>query len=223
MMELRTRRGVGLDAFRPRDGHRLAGAAEMRADQLGGPVGRAARPGPAGVIHVVGLRAAKRIEPAEFLQRLDVLRDLGRNAVLRELLGDGAVQAFRRGAVVAPDVKDQRVVEFALPLDLGDHPAGVVVGMLGEPGEDFHQPALERLFILGDRVPRRHRWPAAASTGRLAESSPCSSGALEDTLAVLVPAVIELAFILVGPLLHDVMRAVRGARRPVHEERLVGA
>ena len=43
----------------------------------------------------------------------------------------------------------------------------------------------------------------------------------EDALAILVPAVVELALVLVGPLLHDVVRAVRRARRPVHEERLV--
>ena len=44
----------------------------------------------------------------------------------------------------------------------------------------------------------------------------------ECTLAVGVPAVVELAFIFVGPLLRDVVRAVDRAARPVHEERLVG-
>ena len=33
-------------------------------------------------------------------------------------------------------------------------------------------------------------------------------GACEDALAVLVPAVVELALVLVGPFLHDVVRAV---------------
>ena len=46
--------------------------------------------------------------------------------------------------------------------------------------------------------------------------------ALEDALAQRVPAVVELAFVLVRPFLEDVMRAVRGAGRPVHQERLVG-
>ena len=94
MVELRTRRRVGLDLRRPRDGHRLACAAEVSADELGGPVRSAAGPGPSGVIHVVGLWATERIEAAEFLQRLDVLRNLGRNSVLRQLLADGAVQTF---------------------------------------------------------------------------------------------------------------------------------
>ena len=46
--------------------------------------------------------------------------------------------------------------------------------------------------------------------------------AREDLLAQLVPALIELALVLVGPLLRHVVRRVAGARREVHEERLVG-
>ena len=45
---------------------------------------------------------------------------------------------------------------------------------------------------------------------------------LEGDLALLVPAVGELALVLVDPLLRHVMRRVRGARREVDEERLVG-
>ena len=64
VVELRPGRRIGLDAVRPGDGHRLAGAAEIGAHQLGALVGRAARPGPAGVVHVVGLRTAEGIEAA---------------------------------------------------------------------------------------------------------------------------------------------------------------
>jgi len=56
------------------------------------------------MLSVFGVPSASR--PPSFVQRLDVLRDRGRNPVLRELLADGAVQAFGGGAVVAPDVKD---------------------------------------------------------------------------------------------------------------------
>ena len=44
----------------------------------------------------------------------------------------------------------------------------------------------------------------------------------KDHLAVGVPAVIELALVLVGPLFGDVMRSVHGSRAEVHEERFVG-
>ena len=45
--------------------------------------------------------------------------------------------------------------------------------------------------------------------------------AREHAFAISVPAVVELAFVLVGPFLEDLVRAVAGARRPVEEERLV--
>ena len=44
----------------------------------------------------------------------------------------------------------------------------------------------------------------------------------EGDLALLVPAVRELALVLVDPFLRHVVRRVRGARREVDEERLVG-
>src|SRR5580700_8534682 len=47
-------------------------------------------------------------------------------------------------------------------------------------------------------------------------------GALEGALAVGVPAVVEFALVLVGPLLGNMVRTVNGAGGPVHEEGLVG-
>ena len=44
----------------------------------------------------------------------------------------------------------------------------------------------------------------------------------EGLFAQLVPAVVELALVLVGPFLGHVMRRVGGAGREVDEERLVG-
>ena len=112
--------GVGLDLRGPADGHRVARAAEMRGEELGPLVGRAAGPGPAGVILVVGLGRAEHVQAAKFVERRDVLRDGGGNAVLRQQLADRAVLALRRGAVVAPDVEDQRVVAVAERLDFID-------------------------------------------------------------------------------------------------------
>ena len=65
VVELRARRGVGLDLRGPADGHRIARAAEVRRQQLGPLVRRAAGPRPAGVIHVVGLGRAEHVEPAQ--------------------------------------------------------------------------------------------------------------------------------------------------------------
>ena len=56
--------------------HGIAGAAEMRGDQLRILERRVARPGPAGVVHVVGLRSAQRVQTAELLQRGELLLDV---------------------------------------------------------------------------------------------------------------------------------------------------
>ncbi len=50
---------------------------------------------------------------------------------------------------------------------------------------------------------------------------PESFGASEGALAILVPAIVKLALILVGPLLKNLVRAVRSTGCPIHKERLV--
>ena len=220
-MELRARRRVGLDLRRPADRHRVARAAEMRGEELGPLVGRAPCPRPAGVILVVGQRRSEHVQAAQGVERRDVLLGRGGYAVLRQQLADRAVLALRRGAVVAPDVEDQRVLAVAERLDLVDQPADLHVDMLGEAGGHFHQAALEGLLILRDAVPGGHGRMARRQLG-VGGNPALRLGAVEDPLAVGVPAVVELALILVGPFLHDVVRAVDRAAGPVHVERLVG-
>ena len=62
-------------------------------------------------------------------------------------------------------------------------------------------------------------WRGVSSAS--AAMTPSSFCLLEGDLALLVPAVRELALVLLDPLLRHVMRRVRGARREVDEERLV--
>ena len=92
--------------------------------------------------------------------------------------------------------------------------------MLDEAGKDFHQAPLEGAFRFRDRVPRRHRVGARRELSVRRNPTKLFL-ALEDALAHGVPAVVELAFVLVGPLLEDVVRPMRRAGRPVHEKRLV--
>ena len=61
-----------------------------------------------------------------------------------------AVLAFCGSAVVAPDVKDQRVVAVAQSIDFIDDAADLNVSVLGEAGEHLHESALERLLVLRD-------------------------------------------------------------------------
>ena len=220
VMELRPRGRISLDAFWPGNRHRVTRAAEIGTHQLGALIRRAARPGPAGVVHVVGFRAAERRQAAEFIERLEMLRNRRRNAVLRQLLADRAIQPFGRRTVVAPDVKDQRVVQLALALDLVDHPSRVVVSVFGKAGKDFHQAALEWFFGFRNRLPGGHRSRARRQLGVLRNPA-LGLGVLEGTLAIGIPARIELALVFVRPFLHHLMRPVRSARRPVHQEGFV--
>ena len=82
-----------------------------------------------------------------------MLTDGAGNAVLRQEFADRAALAFRRGAVVAPDVEDQRIVAIAEPVDLVDDPAGLDIDVFGEARRHFHQAALEGPLVLGDAVP----------------------------------------------------------------------
>ena len=93
--------------------------------------------------------------------------------------------------------------------------------MLEEAGENLHQPRLKWALRLGDAVPRGHR-VGARREFRVRGNPADVLLPLEDALAIGVPAGVELAFVFVRPFLEDVMRPVRRARRPIHQERLVG-
>ena len=75
VVKLRARRLVRLDFLRPRNDQRIARAAEVGGDEFGVAERRVTGPGPAGVIHVVGLRTAEGLEAAEFIESLDLLGD----------------------------------------------------------------------------------------------------------------------------------------------------
>ena len=81
---------------------------------------------------------------------------------------------FGRGAVVAPDVEDQRVVAVAELVDLIHDAADLHVHVLGEPGVHLHQAALKRLLVLGDRLPGRQRGRAAAVSSAFCGIQPSS-------------------------------------------------
>ena len=136
-------------------------------------------------------------------------------------LVEGALErALRRSAVVADDEVDQRVVEHAHLLERIDQPADVMVGVLHERGIHLHL-ALQRRLELGIHViPGRDLLVARRQHG-IGGNDAQFLLLVEGDLALLVPAVGELALVLLDPLLRHVMRRMRGARREVHEERLV--
>ena len=136
------------------------------------------------------------------------------------LLSVSAERAFGARAVVADQVNDQRVVA-----DLHRSPARRQAWRperqcVRESREDLLHARVEFLLIGRAGVPGRHRVGTRRQLRVLRDDTELLL-VLEGDLALLVPAVVELALILVGPLLGDVVRSVRGARREVDEERLV--
>ncbi len=161
----------GLMPARPGDRHRVAGAAEVGGDQLGVLEGRVAGPRPAGVVHVVGLRRAQRVQAAERLERGQLLLDGVRNPVLGQQFADAAVLAFGAGAVVAEDVDDDGVVARCPGGPVRRGLADLDVDVLDEAGEHLHQSPLERPLLLGNVRPARHASRRAASVRRRRGSS----------------------------------------------------
>ena len=101
-----------------------------------------------------------------------------------------------------------------------DQPADVEVGVLEEPGVDLHLPLQHRLQRVVHLVPGRDRRPAGRQL-RVRGTTPSCLLPREGRLALGVPAIGELAGVLVRPLQRHVVRGVGRAGREVHEERLV--
>ena len=134
---------------------------------------------------------------------LEALRHLVEEAHLVERAGDAALG---RRAVVGDD-HDQRVVELADLLERVQDAAEVVVGVLDEPGEDLHHPRVEPPLVGGQRRPLGHVGIARRELG-VGGQEPDLLLIREHGLAVGVPAHVELALVVVGPLLRDVVRRV---------------
>ena len=102
-----------------------------------------------------------------------------------------------------------------------EQPSHVVVGVLHEARVDFHLAAQHGLERLRHLVPRRDLLVARGELAVLRDDAQLLLPG-DGLLAQLVPALVELALVLVGPLLRHVVRRMGRAGREVDEERLVG-
>ncbi len=139
-------------------------------------------------------------------------------------LKDPGDRTLHGRTVVAPDVEDQRVVQLAHLIDRVEEPADVPVGVLREAREDLHLAGVELLLGVAQAVPRGIRVGSRRELSLWWDDAQLLL-ALEGALTVLVPTVIELALVLVGPLFRDVVRGVRRAGGVVDEPwllRIVG-
>jgi hypothetical protein len=102
------------------------------------------------------------------------------------------------------------VIQDAQVLEGVEDPAGVVVGVLQEPGVDLHLAGQDRLERLLHLVPGRDLLVPLGQLCVLGDD-PELLLAGEGLLPQRVPALVEAALVLVGPLLGDVVGGVGGA------------
>ena len=131
VMELAADAAHVLDVAGPRNGHALPRSAEMRRDLLGPLERRIERPRPCHRHVRIGLVRA----PVLVVQHLHGFRQSQDAVVGGHLVERSLERAFGAGAVVAADVDDQRVVEFAHVLDRLDDAADLMVRVGGIAGE----------------------------------------------------------------------------------------
>ena len=207
VMKLRADFTLSLKSVRPVHDGTVARSAPVRSDLLGPLVRRIHRVSPADSVVVVGLRSAELVDArVQELRRLD-----GRGAVEVDHLVEGAVQrAFGRRAVVSDDVVDERIVDEVQFLQAVHQAADVMVGVFQEPGIDLHLATQDGLQIFRHGLPGRN---LLVADGQLAILRDDTEFLLprKGRLAQLVPAVVELALVLVRPFLRDVVRRVSGA------------
>ena len=105
--------------------------------------------------------------------------------------------------------------------DRRDQATDLRVGIFAEAGEHFHLPREQLLLVVAEAVP-------VLDVLRLGREHGVLRNDAERLLprkrlfAQLVPALIELAPVLLDPFLRHVMRRMGRARREINEERLVG-
>ena len=218
VVELQADLALALDPLRPVDNGPVARAAPVRGDLFGPLVGRVHGVRPAHGVVVVGLGPAEFVEPRrEILRRFERLQAVE----VAHLVVAAVEAALGRGPVVADDVVHERVVEDIELLQSVQNPAHVVVGVLHVARVNFHLPAQHRLERLRHLVPGRD---FLVTRGQLAVRRDDAELLLscECLLAQLVPALVELALVLVDPFLRDVVGRVCRAGCEVDEEGLVG-
>ena len=218
MRELFTQTAGLLDAVRPVHDGPVAGATPVRRHLLGPLERRVHRMRPTDRVVVVRRRGPELVH----LRQHELRRLQRRHAVEVGHLVEGAVQrSLGGGAVVADDVVHERVVEHAEVLDGVDHPADVVVGVFQEPGVHLHLARQHRLQLLGHVLPGRNLGVTGGELGIGGHDAELLLAG-ERLLAQDVPAGVEPARVLVGPLERNVVRRVRRPGGEVREERTIG-
>ena len=210
-----------LDPLRPGDHRAVARAAEVGGALLAPLERRVPRPRPGGrVVRRVRV-GAPGVEPAVLLDQRELLLGGQDEPVVHRQLVEGAGQrSLHARAVVPEDVDDERVVELAQLLDRVEQAADVPVGVLLEAGIDLHLTRVQLLLCVRERVPGGERVRSRREL-RVRRDHAQRLLPFEGLLAEHVPALVELAAVLLAPLDRDLVRRVRAPGRVVDEPRLL--
>ena len=207
-----------VDVAGPGHGHALGRPAEVRRHLLHPLERRVHRPRP--------WRRKVRERPVRSPERIPekLVLDRHGNAIEGgELVRRAVEHAFGARAVVAADVDDQGVVEFAEVFDGLDDAADLMVGV-GEVGPiDIRLLDEELLLLQTEGIPLRQFLRPRRQLGVFGHDAQALLVG-EDGLAQLVPAVVEEVHVadLLDPLRRRMMRRMGAARHVIDEERLVG-
>ena len=176
------------------------------------------------------------LRAAQVVDVLERLFDGVGQAIEDLVLVDRAVRSALAGCAVVRHHDDERVVQLATLLEVVEQPADLMVGVAQEACVDLRHAGEDVLLVVSQRGPRPDdikRAPALAvgpvrSVYGLIGDSSAASGMMpiffwfcEDELPIGLVAHVELALVLVRPLLRDMMRSVGSAGCVVEEERLV--
>ena len=191
MLKLRAQATFVVNFCRPRNDHRIGGAAEVRRIHLCSLEWSAESPGPgrSKMIHVQ--LAALRIT-----QRQSLLDGEGFPLIVLGIISIRA--AFGAGAVVSEDFDDERVVTLSGIMDFLEKPANFVVRLLGESRIYLGLVCQQLLFICRKRLPRRQACRARRQL-RICRNHAELLLALKCLFPNLVPSRIELSFVLRDP------------------------
>ena len=144
MAELAAETSGVLDMAGPVHDHRVPGPAEVGRDLLAPLEWGVAGPRPGRRAVRRRLRASPGVHAAAAFDERPLLFRSQSDAVVHGQFVEGAGEgALQGGAVVAPDVEDQRVVQLAHPLHLVEHPTDVVVSVLLVGGVNLHLPGIQ--------------------------------------------------------------------------------
>ncbi len=208
---------LGFDAVRPVDDHCISRAAVVGRDLLGPGERRIEGDGPTGRHVWIG----GRIAPVVVVLQHEVdVRALRFGIEVSHLVIETGHPAFGAGAVVAGDVKDQRVVEFAHVFDRLDDTTRFMIRHVEKGGEDLGLPRVELFLFVGKVGPILDVVRLFRELGVLGDDAQFFL-LLKDPLADDVPAFIEIALLLVDIRFRHVMRRMHGTGSKVNKERLV--